>query len=377
MTGNFPASVAEDEALERGPLALLHCFDCGLVQLSRTYSLEAMYGDNYGYRSGLNAGMVAHLHHKVRALEGRHGRAAEVVLDIGSNDGTLLNAYLSPDLIRIGFDPTSTKFAQHYAKGILRVDDFFSAETFRSMMGNVAKADIVTSIACFYDLPDPQRFVNDIASILADDGVWHSEQSYLPSMLAANAYDTVCHEHLEYYGLFQLRSLCATAGLTIIDVEFNDINGGSIAITAAKSGREHPSVAPLVELECRGMESALEGFAIRVERHRKAFRARLEALRDEGKVVCGLGASTKGNVLLQACDIGPDLIRAIGEVNPDKFGHMTPGTRIPIVSEAELYAMKPDVCVVLPWHFRESFLRRRKAGDPALLFPLPKIEVVE
>lgn len=374
MTGVFPGSAAEDATLERGPVMLVRCLQCGLVQLSETFSLPDMYGDNYGYRSGLNQSMVKHLRQKARQLEA--SGPADVVVDIGSNDGTLLNSYLSPSLVRIGFDPTARKFAQYYATGILRVDDFFSEAKYRAVLGT-RQTDIVTSVACLYDLPSPQTFVNDVAAILSERGVWHFEQSYLPSMLTANAYDAVCHEHIEYYGLRQLRAMCVAAGLTIVDVVFNDINGGSIALTAAKHGTEHAAVAPLVEMEIHAIQRALGDFANRVDSHRRAFRRKLVDLRAAGKVVCGLGASTKGNVLLQACGIGPDLIAAIGEVNPDKFGKMTPGTRIPIVSEADLAKMKPDVCVVLPWHFRESFLKRRRAGDPALLFPLPNIEVVE
>lgn len=373
MTGVFPATPTDDAALERGPIKLIHCLSCGLVQLSETYSLSDMYGDNYGYRSGLNQSMVEHLQRKARALEA--GGPCEVIVDIGSNDGTLLNSYMSPIATRVGFDPTSGKFAQYYGGGIIRVEDFFSLDAYRKALGS-RQADIVTSIACLYDLPAPQQFVNDVADILSDHGRWHFEQSYLPSMLTANAYDTVCHEHLEYYGLNQLRRMCLVAGLTITDVEFNDINGGSIALTAAKNGKEHPAVAPLAALEHHAMHDLLKNFALRVDMHRSGLVAKLQSLKAAGKIVCGLGASTKGNVLLQACGIGPDLISAIGEVNPDKFGKMTPGTLIPIVSEADLEKMRPDVCVVLPWHFRESFLRRRKPGGPALLFPLPVIEVV-
>jgi NDP-4-keto-2,6-dideoxyhexose 3-C-methyltransferase len=371
LTGTFPANAAEDAALDRGPIRLLRCPECGLVQLGETYDLVEMYGDNYGYRSGLNAGMVRHL--RDLAAKIAFSRGAAVWVDIGSNDGTLLNSV--PGATRIGFDPTAKKFREYYARNIEVVEDFFKAETFRERFGSL-KADVVTSIACFYDLPDPQAFVNDVASILAPDGIWYSEQSYLPAMLAANAYDTVCHEHLEYYGLQQIRALCANAGMRVVDVSFNDTNGGSFAFTASRTGKEHAAVAPLVELEARGMSKALDAFANRVSKHRRAFRAKLLELRAAGKVVCGLGASTKGNVLLQACGIGPDLITAIGEVNPDKFGKFTPGTLIPIVSEAAVMAMKPDVCVVLPWHFRDGFLSRRKPGGPALLFPLPNIEMV-
>jgi hypothetical protein len=224
------------------------------------------------------------------------------------------------------------------------------------------------------------RFVADVASILADDGVWHLEQSYLPLMLAANAYDSVCHEHLEYYGLAQIRWMTSRAGLAITDVQCNDVNGGSFAVTVQKGTRDAPIVAELLAKEAHlDALDTWRRFATTVEGHRQQLRDLLTTLRTKGKKVYGLGASTKGNVVLQYCGIGPDLVTAIAEVNADKYGCFTPGTEIPICSEAEAAAARPDVLLVLPWHFRRTFLAAQRAfldRGGRLLFPLPQIELV-
>lgn len=372
MTGIFPKDAGDDYALERGPLALVRCAECGLVQLSVTYDLKEMYGDNYGYRSGLNASMVRHLESKAWDLQVmRPLKVNDVVLDIGSNDGTFLN-FFPKNAARIGFDPTVAKFSKYYDLSVQRFPEFFSAEMFRARIG-LRKAKIVTSISMFYDLPDPVSFADDVASVLADDGIWHLEQSYLPAMLDAGSYDTVCHEHLEYYGLKQLKAILGGAGLKILDVQFNGVNGGSFAVTAGR-GEESPELPWLLHNEeMSTTKAAWSYFRDRAKRHRDELPVRLHELKNQGRRVLGRGASTKGNVLLQYCGIGPDLLPAIAEVNPDKFGHLTPGSRIPIISEDAPMAKAAEVFMVLPWHFRQSFMMR--ATTP-LLFPLPEIALI-
>lgn len=379
LTGVFPKT--PESFVPSGPLRLVRCVGegtCGLVQLGENYDLDEMYGDNYGYRSGLNASMVKHLGEKVAKLRTLRPLApGDLVLDIGSNDGTTLGFY-PEDVERLGIDPTTEKFRRFHPPGIRAEAAFFDARTFEKLAGG-RKARIVTSISMFYDLPAPLDFVRDVAASLADDGIWHLEQSYLPLMLETTSYDTACHEHLEYYSLTQLDWMFERAGLRILDVEFNDVNGGSFAVTVAKGSGRTKEVEEILERETflRKPET-WNDFAAAVARHRDELLALLRKLKGEGKRVFGLGASTKGNVLLQYCGIGPDLLEAIAEVNPDKFGSFTPGTLIPIEPEAEVLA-KSHVCLVLPWHFRATFLRAQagfldRGGQ--LLFPLPRIEVV-
>lgn len=388
LTGVFPRSA--DEPVGTGPLQLARCTGgdevCGLVQLRHSYDAAEMYGSNYGYRSSLNPSMVKHLEELAARVSSRvELNSRDLVLDIGSNDGTLLSFYKPGGPILVGMDPSAAKFRSYYRPDIQVITDFFSAARFLESFP-ARKARIVTSVAMFYDLEDPQAFVREVEQILADDGVWHLEQSYLPSMIEANAYDTVCHEHLEYYALRQIDWMMKRAGLKIIDLHINDVNGGSFGVTAARRSSPYPEIRVRIEetlaAEERmglGTSTALLRFAKDVERHREELTSLLSSLNRSGKRVFGYGASTKGNVLLQYCGLGPTDIPYIAEVNQDKFGCVTPGTHIPIISETEARAMKPDVFLVLPWHFRRPIIEKESeflARGGELLFPLPRPEIV-
>ncbi len=383
LTGVFPKT--KDEKLTAGTLDLVFCNECGLLQLGHSYDLGEMYGDNYGYRSGLNPHMVSHLSSKIKMLETKYNLLeGDTVLDIGSNDGTSLNSYTTKSIERIGMDPTGKKFKQYYNAGIKLVEDFFSAENFTKI--SESKAKIVTSISMFYDLESPVDFAKNVESILADDGVWHLEQSYMPTMLKMNAYDTVCHEHLEYYSLNIIKRIMSDANLRIIDVTTNDINGGSFAVTVTKNSSKLKANTELIEWYLRQEEQMQLNtltpyieFAKRVQEHKTAFVDLLDSLKASGKTVCGYGASTKGNVLLQYCGITSEQIKVIGEVNPDKFGSLTPHTHILIDDEKIVKAQNPDYLVVMPWHFRDGILRKEQEylnNGGHFIFPLPFIEVI-
>ncbi len=374
-----------EEAVTTGPLRLVWCPDSGLLQLDHSYDLGEMYGDNYGYRSGLNQSMVRHLTQKVRELERSVDlKPGDTVLDIGSNDGTLLKAYAVSGLQRVGIDPTGAKFREYYPDEITLVPDFFSAPAFSSC--NARPARIVTSVAMFYDLEDPVGFAREIEQILAPDGVWHFEQSYMPSMLRMTSYDTVCHEHLEYYSLSVVKRILDAAGLRPLDVKMNAVNGGSFAVTAVRANDPRQGseavVHWLLEQEERmGLATPrpYRDFEERVYRHRADLVRLLKTLAADGKKVLGYGASTKGNVLLQFCGLTPNEVVAIAEVNEEKFGAFTPGTQIPIISEAQARAMRPDYFLVLPWHFKEGILQREAeflAAGGRMIFPFPEIEIV-
>jgi hypothetical protein len=383
LTGVFPRRC--DEPVTTGPLRLVWCPDSGLLQLAHSYDLGEMYGENYGYRSGLNGSMVEHLTQKIRELERVAGLApGDAVLDIGSNDATSLRAYAAPSLIRVGIDPSGSKFRQYYPDEIILVPDFFSAAAYRATGARPAK--IVTSIAMFYDLDDPIAFAREVEAVLAPGGIWHFEQSYMPSMLRMTSYDTVCHEHLEYYSFGVVQLVLRAAGLRAIDVKMNAVNGGSFAVTAVRADDKRRGSEAVIEWllaqeERMGLSTPrpYREFEDRVFRHRADLRRLLEALASDSKTVMGYGASTKGNVVLQFCGIGPDLMSCIAEVNEDKFGAFTPGTGIPIVSEAEARAMEPDYFLVLPWHFRDGIVRREAeflARGGRMIFPFPEIEII-
>lgn len=383
MTGVFPRE--PDTSITAGPMQLVKCHGeggCGLLQLAHTYDLAEMYGDNYGYRSGLNASMVAHLRGKVRSIVDLVSLSpGDLVLDIGSNDSTTLRAYPEAGLTLVGMDPSAGKFREYYPANVELIEDFFSADRFEERFPGI-RARVVTSFAMFYDLEQPMEFMRQVHRVLADDGIWVFEQSYMPTMLEANAYDTVCHEHLEFYGLRQIQWMAERVGFRILDVEFNDINGGSFSVTAAKSespGDIEPHVRRLLDRErVMGLDTLVpyQEFEKRVAASRAELTAFVSEAVASGKSVAALGASTKGNVLLQYCGFTGKDIFAVGEVNPDKFGALTPGTWLPIVSEQELLDRKPDYLLVLPWHFRKFFVANERFRGTRLVFPLPELEVV-
>lgn len=383
LTGVFPKS--PKEKITKGPLDLVWCPKCGLLQMKQSYSLDEMYGDNYGYRSGLNSSMVNHLQQKMHALELLAKPSDnDIVVDIGSNDATALKAY-SGKFCKVGIDPTGKKFKEYYTDDITLIPDFFSAKGYHALFPN-KKAKIITSIAMFYDLENPLGFIRDVEDILADDGIWHFEQSYMPSMLRANSYDTICHEHLEFYSFKVVNNILGQCGLRVMDVQMNAINGGSFAVTACKKDAAYRSNMPVINWTIKQEEDMdldtpkpYRDFEERVFRHRKNLTELIESLVADNKKILGYGASTKGNVLLQFCGLGQKQIPYIAEVNKDKFGSYTPGTNIPIISEKEARLMKPDYFLVLPWHFKYGILEREKeflANGGKFIFPLPEIEIV-
>lgn len=380
LTGVFPR--AKSANFTTGPLRLVKCAGgdhvCGLLQLQHSYDLGEMYGENYGYRSGLNPSMVTHLHNKVKKILGQvELNKGDLVVDIGSNDGTTLRAYPTGPIC-VGIDPTGVKFSNYYPTHIQLIPDFFSAAVLREHFPK-KKAKVITSFSMFYDLEDPISFMREVHEVLADDGIWVFEQSYMPTMLETNSYDTVCHEHLEFYSLRQIKWMADRVGFRILDVEFNGVNGGSFSITASKAGDDSRDCPPVQKILDRERETGFDtlapykAFAERAAKSKSDLLDFISTARTEGKIVAALGASTKGNVLLQYCGLTEKDISYIGEVNSDKFGSYTPGTWIPIIPENELLAMQPDYLIVLPWHFRRFFEENKKYSNCKLVFPLPEL----
>lgn len=385
LTGVFPKE--QNAQVTTGPLRLVKCTGddqvCGLLQMEHSYDLAEMYGENYGYRSGLNASMVRHLHDKVdRILSLVTLRDGDLVVDIGSNDSTTLRAYPAEGPVLVGIDPTGPKFQSYYPPHVHLIPEFFSSALLKARFPE-KKAKVVTSFSMFYDLEDPLAFMREIHEVLADDGIWVFEQSYMPTMLETNSYDTVCHEHLEFYALRQIKWMADRVGFKILDVEFNDVNGGSFSITVSKAGGSSdtlPLVQNLLDEEYKKELHTLKpylAFAERVLQTRRDLLDFIDAAKAAGKTVAALGASTKGNVLLQYCGLTTAQVQSVGEVNPEKFGCYTPGTWLPIIPEQDLLSGKPDFVIVLPWHFRQFFIHNRKLSGVNLVFPLPKVEVVK
>lgn len=383
LSGHFPEP---GKPIGHGELALIGCFTeggCGLVQLSTSYNQDLLYGANYGYRSGLNASMVSHLKNKVETIIKRWTPVPQdLIIDVGSNDGTTLSMYPESFLDLNGVDPTAAKFATYYPAHVKTFPSLFNSELVSSS-GWAGKAKVISSFSMFYDLPSPVAFMRDVRAALREDGVWVSEQSYLPSMLRANSFDTICHEHLEYYSLRNIVWMAETAGLKVIHCEFNEINGGSFSFTAAtdSSPFEIDSSVALALEEEKDFElqnpKTYTRFQREIDRHVMEFRRLLDLLSSQGSRIAALGASTKGNVFLEYAKLDSSSISVIGDVNPDKWGKVTPGTSIPITDENIVLDQQFDYYVVLPWHFKDFFLKKFRGSGLRLIFPLPQVEVVQ
>lgn len=355
---------------------------CGLLQMEHSVPPEILYAA-YWYRSGTNQTMRDHLNDIVSSACGLLKKNVASVLDIGCNDGTLLGYY--PDnYSKFGCDPSDV--AQEVKNAKVVQDIFPSAELLKEIGDR--KMDIVTSIAMFYDLESPVDFVKNIKSILSPEGIWIFEMSYMPHMLELDSYDTICHEHLEFYSLAVLEKIASLSGMKIFKISFNDINGGSIRCYAThkESGLYYNKEDHQVMNEIRQKEFDLEldtdkpyvAFQYRIEKVKNELHDLLVKLKQEGKRVHIYGASTKGNTILQWCNINNMLVEYAAERNPDKYGAYTLGTNIPIISEQESRAMNPDYYLVLPWHFKKEFIEREKdalSKGTGFIFPIPTIDI--
>lgn len=384
LSGCFPGPEEPDP--QYAPLVLCRCTNCDLIQLVHNTNLEEMFTYDYGYKSSLNASMCAHLAELVNwATKLQPISKNDLVVDIGANDGTLLSNYERFGVNRVAIDPIIGKFSDEYPDSIECNEGFFNLENAKNFLGK-RKANLITSISMFYDLPEPSDFVAGISNIIAPDGIWVLEQSYLVLMLERNAFDTICHEHLEYYALSQIERLVKAEDMKVIDVQLNDCNGGSFRVAVAKNNSSHTENTNNIN-KIRDIETNLKlntdkpysDFLERVEKIGQEIVAFLQTAKQEGKSVYLYGASTKGNTLLQHYGIDQQLVTAALEVNPEKFGHRTPGTNIPIIDEHSIGQVVPDYLLVLPWHFRDNILARATGlleKGAKFVFPLPTLEIV-
>ena len=383
LSGYFPSSAETD--VEAFPLILVKCADCGLVQLQHSVSQTTLYHENYGYRSGINTTMTNHLASLVKSIEDKLNlKDGDIVIDIASNDGTLLNSYQNKKLTRIGVDPLSENLSEYYELGITKISQFFSEKVLTPFLDG-KKAKVITSVAVFYDLERPTDFVNGIRNLLDLDGIWVLEQSDLGSMIESNSFDTICHEHLEYYSLSVINNLLKQNNLRIFDAELNASNGGSHRIYACHGNSNFKTnnrvIDNLLNREYSQKLSEIETYVEFMQKCDGEMRKLCKFIEKEqakGKTFHVYGASTKGNVLLQYCGLGKNQIEMAADRNPRKWGCYTPGTKIPIQSEETSRNAKPDYLVVLPWHFRQEFIAREdellKQGT-SFIFPLPNFEI--
>ena len=353
------------------PLALVHCNECDLVQLTHTVREEDLY-KNYWYLSRLNKKIVDNLESiTVDASYEVELHDNDIVVDIGANDGTLLSFY--PDNVtRVGIDPAQNIHSELEDNCDIMIGDFFNQKNWEEKMGK-QKAKIVTTVAMFYDLDNPNSFVQDIKRILDESGVWVCQLMTARPMLDTNDLGNVIHEHLEYYSYKALVNLLERNGLEIYQVRENDINGGSYQLY----------IQHLNEGSCEYEENcSVDRYAdwkINIDKNRDETMNFLRSEVEDGKKVYIMGASTKGNTIMQYYGLDSDVISGAAEIHPDKIGKYLVGSSIPIVHEDEAKE-KADYFLVFPFHFKELFVTRIlkdwiKDGGK-LVFCTPEFEVV-
>ncbi len=357
------------------PLELVQCMKCSLVQLRHTTKADLLWNDGYGYRSGVNDAMVTHLHNIAQEAQ-QYVHDGDKVLDIACNDGTLLAGY-TMDVMRVGIDPSKNvaRHAETTLKGLPHkiVFDFFNKE---ALHGSVFK--VITCVSMFYDLDNPGLFLEDVKACLDNQGVFIIQQNYLGSMLSNCAFDNICHEHLEYYSLTSLQYLLKQHGLTTFKVEENDLNGGSIRTYICRIGEREidKSVDELIKKE---VDFDLYGFASKVNAIKEALLKIVNEAIDQGKTIFAYGASTRGGTLLQTCGLDYRHIPYAVERNPEKYGKKMECVAIPIISEDEARALKPDYMIILPWFFADYFVEREKeylSSGGHFIIPLPTPRVI-
>ncbi len=381
--------------LQQVELKMMLAPKSGLVQLAHTAPFDEMY-EEYWYRSGTNATMTNELRGIAEDVQKLiKPKTGDTWIDIGCNDGTLLS-FIDKDLIRVGFDPSRNSYTEESEKhASVIINDYFNNEAYKKSEYGNKKAKVITSIAMFYDLEDPHRFVDDVYNTLDDDGLWVIQMSYLPLMLNQLAFDNICHEHLEYYSLTALKYLLDKHDFKIVDCKLNDINGGSFRIYIRKNGAktEMFGTAPYRDVADFRVQSILShektlklddpqtyfDFYNRVLALKKETMEFIKGEIKKGKKICGYGASTKGNTLLQWFGLTDKHVHSIAERSPAKFKLKTAGTNIPILSEKDVRKKNPDYFLVLPWHFINEFIEREQdflERGGKFIVPCPKFKVI-
>ena len=382
ITSRFP--IYGDYSTPKTNITLCMCENCGLVQLRETTNSSELYEYEYGYMSGISNTMKTHLklyQEEITSIISL--KEGDIIVDIGSNDSTMLQ-YYSNTLRRIGVDPTGNQFKQYY-KDVELLPTYFTYANFTEKFGNLS-CKVISSISMFYDLPNPVQFAKDIYNLLDENGIWTCEQSYLLSMIDSNSIDTICHEHLEYYALKQIKYIADLAGFNIINVFFNNCNGGSFRIYFAKKTsnvyKENTilinSILKIEEERDIMNPSIYNNFMTSCNTQINYLKKLIQIANSQDKNIYIYGASTKGNCLLQYGNINESHIKYAVERNPNKIGKMT-STGIPIIGEEMMRENPPDYLLVLPWHFKDEIIKREEVflnNGGQFIFPFPNFEII-
>ncbi len=379
LTGIFPKKV--NQKIPYLPFEVVYSKSSKLLQLKHNYNPNLLYGDNYGYMSRLNPVMIKHLKKKSKLLKKKISLTKkDYILDIGSNDGTFLNFFNG--LNSYGIDPSISKLKKYYKNNIKKIPFIFEKGFYQVKS---KKFKLISAIAMFYDLKDPIDFMNKIKKILRKDGVFHIEVAYLPEILKRFSYDTFCQEHYEYYSLIALEHLCNKTNMKIINFGFNDINGGSIWLNIAHLNSNFKTdikkVKKRIAIELKekiNKPSTYKKYFKKVLIHGNKINSIIKKINAEGKAVYGLGASTKGNVILQNAKLNNILIKGIFDVNREKFNKYTPHSYIKILNEKKMKSLKVDYILLLIWHFNKFIINKVKKLNKniKIIIPFPKIKII-
>ena len=382
FTGRFPNTIRQN--VPKAYLNVLMCKKCKLVQLDRNFDLNYLYGKSYGYRTGINKTMTDHVKKIVRKCSALVKlKSKQYVLDIGSNDATLLNFYAN-DIIKVGVDPLVNKYRKFYKKINYKISNFFKIKDIEKIKIK-KKFKIISALSVFYDLRDPNKFIKEIKKILDDKGVFVLEHVDLYYIIKNNIFDTICHEHLVFYSTKIIIEMMKNNGLKVFNHEYNEINGGSSRYyichskTNFKVSKNIKKVLLRENLQGIELKKTYKLFFTKILNEKIKLIKLIKKIKNEEQDIHGYGASTKGNVLLQFYNINNKVVNYIADRNPLKWNSFTPGTRIKIISESQSRKINPNFYLVLPWHFKNEILIRekniRKKGTK-FIFPLPKVRVV-
>ena len=381
FSGRFAKTFSE--VIPSAQLNLIMCKVCKLVQLDRSFDPKYLYGKGYGYRTGINKTMTEHVKQTVRyASKIANLEKKDCVLDIASNDGTLLSFY-PKNITTVGIDPLVNKYKSFYNKIDFKISNFFNIKDITKLKIK-KKFKIITALSVFYDLRDPNKFLKGVKQILDNDGIFVLEHADLYSIIKNNIFDTICHEHLGYFSSKAIIEMMNNNGFKVFNHEFNNINGGSSRYYISHKNSKYKILKSVKNILAKEKKLGLH--------HKKTFDIFFKKILIEniklknliGKIkknnlsIHGYGASTKGNILLQFCKIGSKHIDYIAERNPLKYGMYTPRTKIKIISEKLSRSLKPNYYLVLPWHFKKEILEREKKQikkGVKFIFPLPNLNV--
>ena len=382
FTGKFPRNKRTN--IKKTELGLVICSNCSLVQLNRNYNLKYLYNPDYGYRTGINKTMTNHMNN-IKKMLSRKSKliSGDYVLDIASNDATLLNFY-NKNIVKVGIDPLVNKYIKYYKKIDYKISDFFpSSKILKKKIKN--KFKIITALSVFYDAKDPNQFLKDVNKLLREDGIFLLEHADLLSILKLKMFDTICHEHLHYYSTKVIIDIVLKHNLRVFDLKRNNINGGSTQYFICKKNSKYKTNYKVINKilnEERKFKLENKKTFLNFYKEINTIKSKtikfLDSIIIKNKKIHGYGASTKGNVLLQYFAINQNYIKFIADRNPKKYNHYTPGTKIKIISENKSRKLLPDYYLVLPWHFKKEILKReskmRKKGCK-FIFPLPNLKI--